>query len=366
MSAGAAESDRSDVLHGPGRLKRALKIISALSKSTGICLPRQAAVEPRHVATMAVCTMPMIEVEFDGFTMPDTICAASGGISSFYVRWLEAAGIRVCILQWDDPWDEKLRVLECVNGVLFPGGDLDHFQSTIEVYLANVKQIYKYAVDRAAVGDPFVVFGTCQGCQLICAAAADDLSIVEPGFVGVECKMLNLELTPEAACPRRLLFRSDETPPHILRYLQASNSTLNVHRWGVAPGTFAKNAKLAEAFTVLSTNVDAAGRRFVSTLEHKHAAIFALQWHAEWPPFDFSDARIEQTQESLAVSSYMAHFIREQLRKNTHHFQTLRSLEGSVVERSPTSHEGFGWELYWARPRKRSDATVADDHAPHH
>jgi gamma-glutamyl hydrolase len=337
--------------HTP-HLRTLSKATVALSKLSSIVLPPQPPPSLTTIATIAIFSMPMIEVNFDGFQLPDSYCAAAGGVNSFYVRWLEAAGIRVFILQWDDPWEEKLKTLQQVNGVLLPGGDLDHFQAALEAYFARVKEVYAYAVTQSTEhNDPFFLWGTCQGFQMLCAAAADDLRVVQPGFVDTACVMLPLSVDATEIADSRFLSPAT-APPHILRALQDAPSTLNVHRYGVAPETFQTNAKLRAAFRVLSTNVDGAGRHFVSTIEHRSAAIVAVQWHPEWPPFDFSDARIAQTDASMAVSSYVALFIRSQLRRNGHAFHSVREMERSIIERCPVTYEGFGWELYWNKAVK--------------
>jgi hypothetical protein len=67
------------------------------------------------------------------------------------------------------------------------------------------------------------------------------------------------------------------------------------------------------------------------------------------PPYDFSDARILKTEQSIAVTLHVAQFIRARLQRNTHHFRCSKALERKVIERSPVTYEGFGWELFWAR-----------------
>jgi len=156
--------------------------------------------------------------------------------------------------------------------------------------------VYDYAVERyVSHSDPFVLWGTCQGFQCSCTAVAQDISVVENGFVGVEWTMLPLEMSEEVVMDEEAKVRllgPHLTPLHVATAVRQSPSTLNVHRWGVSPTVFATNAKLSAAFHVLATNVDAKGRRFVSLIEHKGGVpIFAAQFHPEWPPYDFSNDR---------------------------------------------------------------------------
>ena len=347
----------------PARQKRSLRTLAILSEAVqrmqSVSMPAQPPPPLDRIPSIAIFSMPMIEVDFDGFHLPDSYCAAAGGVNSFYVRWLESAGIRVLIMQWDDDWEAKLPLLQSVNGVLFPGGDLDHFQFVMDAYFQKVLEVYKYAVERSEQhDDPFFLWGTCQGFQLLCAAAAGDLSIVQPGFKGTGCVMLPLDLDEDAIADSRFL-NSKLTPAHILEAVRRAPSTLNVHRYGVDPSAFMTNPNLQAAFRILSTNVDETGRPFVSTIEHRTASIVAVQWHPEWPPYDFSDARVQQTDEAIAVTSHVAQFIRAQLRKNKHVFPSTRELERHIIERCPVTYEGFGWELFWNKAVKRNPGSPA-------
>ena len=52
-----------------------------------------------------------------------------------------------------------------------------------------------------------------------------------------------------------------------LATLRTRNVTVNLHHDGVAPSSFAAGTTLGGAFRVLSTNVDAKGKAFASTIE---------------------------------------------------------------------------------------------------
>ena len=170
--------------------------------------------------------------------------------------------------------------LHLYAGVLLPGGDLDHFSKVLDAYFLEVKFLYQYALQQTDKGDEFFLWGTCQGFQMLCACAADSLSVVEPGFVDTACVMMPLNFTKEAEASKML--GATTTPPHIVEAFKSYPSTLNVHRFGVTPATFLANPNVSSALVALSTNVDGKGREFVSTMEHRSANIFGVQWHPEW------------------------------------------------------------------------------------
>ena len=64
---------------------------------------------------------------------------------------------------------------------------------------------------------------------------------------------------------------------------------LNNHHKGVAPDDFARSPALVKTFDVLSTNVDANGKAFVSSAEAKRGNLFAVQWHPEKNAFELGE-----------------------------------------------------------------------------
>ena len=134
-------SDEADKTTSPSPKKKHLRAVAQAVRATlgTIGMPSTPSVPAADILTIAVVTMPMIEVEYDGFHLPDSLVMAKGGVNSFYVRfvvaqkrrcdgsdgarclnacrWLEAAGVRVVPMVWDSPAHEKLDILSQVNGV---------------------------------------------------------------------------------------------------------------------------------------------------------------------------------------------------------------------------------------------------------
>ena len=72
---------------------------------------------------IAIVTTPLVDC-LGWATPPPNLNYSGGCLESYYVRWLEAAGIRAVPLIWNATWETKLPLLQSVNGVLFPGGSL--------------------------------------------------------------------------------------------------------------------------------------------------------------------------------------------------------------------------------------------------
>jgi gamma-glutamyl hydrolase len=231
-----------------------------------------------------------------------------------------------------------------VNGILFPGGGLGGQQ--LEEYFAVVQEIVDQAVEWNRAGDPFVVWGTCMGFQVVCAAVARNLSVIQGGYHGLYPAML--PITFSAAQPSSRMFGTLTTPAHILSVLSSQNSTLNWHHAGVSPNAFVAVQSLGAGLKILSTNVDVNGKSFVSSVEGTDGtAIFATQFHPERIQFEYTNDLIGHKKGDIEVSEYLALFIAEQLKKNNHTFSSPSDAEAHSIHNYPIVNYGLGYELYW-------------------
>ena len=198
-------------------------------------------------------------------------------IGATIVRYLEAQGLYVVPLFYDDSAAATREKLSHLDGVLFSGGGVPLIKGT--PYYETAKIAYEYALSEGVAGRPFPVFGVCLGFELLSILAADDESVLETGFDSYDLA-LPLVFTQEAT--KSKLF--GDMNKDLWSQLANQNITLNDHECGFTPSKFVANKKLSAAYTVLSTNVDRKGRPFVSSFEAKDAAktpIFGLQWHPE-------------------------------------------------------------------------------------
>ena len=283
----------------------------------------------------------------DGCGSPPPGVEATACVESFYVRWLQASGIRVVPFPWNATEPEMLWLAKRVNGVLFPGGGIGGELMT--EYFAGVQRLFNRAVEWNRNGDPFFLWGTCMGFQVLCAAAAGgDLGVIEGGYPGMEPLMMPLDFTAEA--PNSRMFGDATCPSEIRKILKGSNSTLNWHQAIVKPSMFTSHPKLGEHFEPLSTNVPPfnTSTTFVSAVEGKNGLnVFAAQFHAERPPYEFSNGGIGHTWEDIAVSQYLANFIASRLKLNNHSFASAAEAEAYRIDQYPLQDQGWGHRTYW-------------------
>lgn len=285
------------------------------------------------------------------FTEPLTDCPtvpkgvnASYCVGSVYAEWMQSAGIRVVPFPYDIQGQARMDLIQSVNGIFFQGGMLSG-QDRVK-FFQYVQEVFDIAVNLNANGDPFVLWGTCQGFQLLNAAAARNISVIERGFTGLFPRMLSINFTAQQ--PTSRIFGNSTTPSQILTILATENSTVNWHHDGVTPNGYKYNRLMRKFFKIVSTNIDPYdGRPFISTVEAYNAAIYATQYHPERPPYDFSNDLLGHSDDDIAVSNYLAKFLRDQLRKNNHSFPTPQDAENINVLNYPSSYEGWGPSVYW-------------------
>ena len=266
-------------------------------------------------------------------------------VDSYYVRWIEAAGARVVVIPWDLTPERLQWYATRVNAVLFPGGGLED-DATMQAYFRNVILWHDTSIDMSSRGQTLVLWGTCQGFQVICAAAARNLSVIEENIVhGLYPLMLSLNLTQASASSRML--NPSTTSPEILKALTNHASTLNWHHDAVRLPSWQAHPSMSELIAT-STNCDPSGVEFVSAIEHKTAPIFASQFHPERPPYEFSNSLIGHSAHVMIVSQFFANFLAAQARMSKNAFDGGDSeVESHSVHNYALDNRGYGSALYW-------------------
>lgn len=266
-------------------------------------------------------------------------------IRSYYVRWIEASGSRVVVIPWDVTPDQLQWYASRVNAVLFPGGGLED-GPTMSAYFSNVILWHDTSIEMSKRGQHLVLWGTCQGFQVLCAAAARNLSVIEENVVhGLYPKMLALNLTKASTFSRML--GTTSTSPEVLKILASNASTLNWHHDAVRLPSWKLHPSMSE-LVVTATNCDPSGVEFVSAIEHTTAPIFAAQFHPERPPYEFKNSLIGHSADVMVASQFFANFIATQARMSSNTFDGGDSeIEAHSVHNFALVNSGYGDALYW-------------------
>lgn len=278
----------------------------ALSLSLATCSARLHAPPPNERPIIGILTLPN---SIPGFSSYESYFPAS------YAMWLASGGARVVPLPFTASSSSTLAMLKSLNGVLFTGGgaSFTNADGSLTPFAQTAALIYNESVTSWARGEPFPLWGTCQGHELIAfLASGANASILASGFDS-ENLTLPLDFAPAAATSRMY----GALPADIVSIFASEPVTMNNHMLGVDPATFAASS-LAQLFSLLSTNEDRAGRPFVSSLEGQAGLpIFTTQYHPEKVQFEWRpDEVINHSADSVLANSALARFFVNQTRAN--------------------------------------------------
>jgi len=253
------------------------------------------------------------------FTQPSDSEVANYGkqyIAASYVKFIESAGARVVPIRYSISTTEAQSLFKSINGFLLPGGGTN-FEKDQQYWLI-LNTFYNLAVQANQQGDYFPVWGTCQGFEELCVLQSQNQNLL--ASFNSENYTVPLNFTPLAKTSR--LFGS--APSNIVDILGSQPVTMNNHQYGVAPADWNGNNHLTDFFNILSTNVDRAGKQFVSTIEGKTVPVYASQWHPEKVGFEWNiNEVINHSTDSVLANQYVASFFVTESRRSNHSFATV-------------------------------------------
>jgi len=258
-------------------------------------------------------------------------------IAASYIKWVEMAGARAVPIHFDAPWEQTEHLLSQLNGVLYCGGGAD--LGNTSSYGTAGRRIFEHAKSANDRGEFFPVWATCLGFEQVVMLAAESDSVLCDGCFEAEGLPLPLDFTSKASGSRMLHGMATQRP-ELFRTLSMSNLTENSHSSGIEPQVFAThggNTKLSEFYEVLSTNLDANGKEFVSTVEGKKYPVYATQWHPEKNVFEWGgvgklgEKAIPHGADATAVSQYLADFFISEARKSPNRFATTAAEKKSLI-----------------------------------
>jgi len=140
-------------------------------------------------------------------------------------------------------------------------------------------------------------------------------------------------------------------PPALIKAVTTENITMNNHGAGVAPANFEQI--LGGIVEMLSTNLDRAGRPFVSTFEAKSYPFYGTQWHPEKNAFEWNPKEsIPHSADAVSVMQHVANFFVSEARKNDNAFASVEAETEALIFNYVTTftNAGFTEEYIWPQP----------------
>jgi len=244
-------------------------------------------------------------------------------LAAAYVKWLESAGARVVAVQYDLPEPQLVRLLQSINGVVFPGGELDipgsHYQNTSQF-------IFNWATKQNEAGNYFPLWGTCQGFEQMAIMASGDDSILTE----FQAENLTLALDFRSAAAHSRLYGSMEK--RIVDIFRNQAVAQNLHQLGLAPDLYAHNERFRSTWDILSTNEDRRGWTFVSSMESKKHPFYATQYHPERNAYEWDrEEALIHSADAVAAMQALSNFLVSEARKSANTFANKSEEYASLI-----------------------------------
>lgn len=287
------------------------------------------------VALSAANDAPVIGILTQPYSGPNA-SKCSTYIAASYVKYIESAGGRVVPVHFTQSLQDLAVLLSKLNGVLFPGGGADLSEGS--QFIAAASLAFNTSVSAANAGETFPIWGTCLGFQTVCTVASRNFTLLQD----TDAENISLPLTWVGDPSQSRMFGSLSSSS--VATLSNHAVTMNNHHFGVTPDSFASDYRLSSTFNVLSTNLDRAGKAFVSSIEGKLIPVYATQWHPEKNQFEWNpEEGIDHSAQGITVMSQMSQFFVNQARLSNRAFDSEQELEQALIYNySPTYTGGPG------------------------
>lgn len=246
-------------------------------------------------------------------------------IAGSYVQWVEAGGARVVpvIIGRDRGYYAEL--FQGLNGLLLPGGSAPLVGPGGYAEVGGI--FFDMAVNSTNAGDPFPIWGTCNGFELLTVLSSQDHSRL------TSCR------SEDMANPIHLLPAWTQSkiygaaPKEILRKLTAEKVTINFHENCLTPANFTKY-HLDQFWSALSFNHDSSHLEYLSTIEARNYPFVGTQFHPEKNIFEWAlntVKNIPHSRHAVAVSLYFSTYFVNLARQSKHSFHNRTGEERFLI-----------------------------------
>jgi len=266
-------------------------------------------------------------------TQPASLSLGKSYIAASYVKYVEGGGAQAIPVFYSSTQDELRATFNSINGLLFPGGaaNLDN----TPLYKAT-EFLYNLALEANDNGDYFPIEGHCMGFELLNIITSKNMSILTP----FEAENISMPLFFYPDYQTSRLFAN--APKDIINTFTNQAVTLNNHHYGVGPQSYQTNPNLNSFYQVISHNTDKYGKVFVSTIEGKKYPIYALQWHAEKPLYEWNDWEdINHSTASIEAMQYVSDFFISEARKSNHKFLSAAAQTAALIYNYDPTYTGL-------------------------
>jgi gamma-glutamyl hydrolase len=180
-------------------------------------------------------------------------------IAASYVKFIQMSGAQVVpIFAYTKDKSYFDTLLPKLNGVLFPGGGQEI--NIKNIWTSNADYILKYAISENKKGNPFPVWGTCLGWELLAYLTS-----------GYDSKVLS-PVRGESAVKNRLSIKSpsylyDDLSSTLKNNLENGNGIVYFnHVWAISTSYYQTNEVFKSFWNITSTTTSSYNEQFISTV----------------------------------------------------------------------------------------------------
>ena len=231
-----------------------------------------------------------------------------------YVKWIQMSGARVVPILFT--WNNKklLSVLNQVNGVLFPGGNVDYSKKNDYMkYIKSFQFIFNYAKNRNNSKGYFPLWGTCLGFQFLITM---NLSLEEI-YKNFRHNLFIKYIKNKGASKMYLTNKGKNSKffSNIQDSKLSKKSIYLNHRNGY-PILKTNECWYKKYLDILTYNYDINKIKYITTFKYKKYPFYGVQYHPEKIMFEWLDPLIPHSQNFLDVSKKMSEFFVKECKKS--------------------------------------------------
>jgi gamma-glutamyl hydrolase len=237
-------------------------------------------------------------------------------IANSYVKWLEQSGAQVVPIPFNWSRAKIKKTLKQVNGVLFPGGDIDRdTKLDFRRYVKCYKQIFEYAIAENDNGNFFPLWGTCLGFEFLCMMPYDPETILANYHDNLDFIILDKVASRDQNLHFNL-YKNSKIPIPNWRVLAKGVKLHFNHSYGFLLNKKTLNV-VSNYLNIISTNKDKNNKRFISTIKFKKYPFWGTQWHPEKSAYEFSKPSVLHDMKSIVFGRVWSDFFIKECEKNT-------------------------------------------------
>lgn len=203
----------------------------------------------------------------------------------------------------------------------------------------NAAAILDFAKDQNDQGNPFPVFGTCMGIQLLAYLTSNYNDTILTRVHGDQNIVLPISLVGEGYILNTLSSAQKE------KLTKGGGLMLFNHNWAVTLDTFYANTYLKYVWNLLATATTPQNEGFVAAFEARRYPFYGVQFHPEKSPFEWK-INADRSLEAMEVTQILSNRFVEVARQNKNRFSSAEELTKASIYNFQANPDDYFTQVY--------------------